>query len=211
LLGALTLARRDRTLALYVLYVALHMLAYLYLRPFVGHDWHLYPLQLGGALLALAGIAMLARNASAPLPRVFASVALGLLVLAACVRTSFMAATYRDDYWTGARHDVYLHLARYINAQKQPGDAFASVEVGTLAYYTGMRVYDMGGLVTDTAHVSGDSAVRWLILDSNYMWMAPPWAPVYAAKNQRFEAFVFKVPPGKRLTFPRVETLAPHK
>ncbi len=207
--GATALARRDKTLALYVLYAVLHAVAYLFLRPFIGHDWHLYPLQLAAAIFAVGGVAQLAQQLPTRGGRSVMASALAALVLAACVRTSFLAATYRDDYWTGARHDVYLHLSGFLKAHAAPGDAFASIEVGTLAYYTGMRVYDMGGLVTDTSRVSGDPAVRWLVLDANYLWMAPPWQPVYAASNQKFKAFLFYVPAGKHLTFPRIETLPP--
>jgi arabinofuranosyltransferase len=210
-LGAVTLARRDRTLALLCLYAVLHAAAYLFLRPFVGHDWHLYPLQLSASLLTLGGFALLTQQARARLSRRLATEAFVVLVLAAVVRTSVMAATYRDDGWTGARHEVYLRLARYMIDHCDPGEAFASVEVGTLAYYTHLRVYDMGGMVTDIRHITGDSTVRWLVLDEHYMWMAPHWEPVHYAGNQRFKAYLFHIPEGKHLTFPRIETLVPHK
>lgn len=207
--GGFVLARQGEALALYVAYVCAHAVAYLYLRPFIGHDWQLYPLQLGAVLMALGGLAFLSRGARVGRVQALAIAALCAVVLAASVRTAIMAGTYRDSYWTGSRHQVYLHLARYLHKHAQPGDAFAAVEVGTLAYYTGMRVYDMGGLVTDTARVNSDRAVRWLVLDDNYLWMAPPWEPAYYGQTRRFTAFVFHVPVGKQLTFPRVETLAP--
>ncbi|HEX2677779.1 MAG TPA: hypothetical protein VHM19_14100, partial [Polyangiales bacterium] len=207
--GTVALARRDRMLALYAAYLVLHAVAYMYLRPFIGHDWHLYPLQLGATCFLLAGLARATKVASQPAARRGAAVLLSLIGLCVVARTSVMAATYRDAYWTGARHAVYRRLAVLIAGAAKPGDAFASVEVGTLAYYTHLRVYDMGGLVTDTAKVSGDPAVRWLVLDSNYMWMAPPWKPVFGGKQERFKAYVFHIPAGKTLTFPRVETLPP--
>lgn len=211
LVGAVRLVRRDHTLALYVLYVVLHGAAYLYLRPFVGHDWHLYPLQLGGTICALSAIALVSREALLRPVRIAASVFLVGLALASALRTGGMAMSFKDDYWTGDRHGVYLHLARYLKENMHPGDAFASVEVGTLAYYTGMRVFDMGGLVTDTTKVSSDRAVRWLVLDVNYYWTAPPWPVQYAAGGKRFKAYVWKIPEGKTLTFPRVETLPPNR
>jgi len=202
--GAGLLLRRDRVLGLYALYVVLHGAVYLYLRPFIGHDWHLYPLQLGGSVLALGGLAAFSSQPAPRWLRPLASAALVLLLLLTCARTAFVAATHRDDYWSGARDDVYKRLARVLGQRAKPGEAFASVEVGTLAYYTHLRVYDMGGLVTDTAHVSRDGAVRWLVLDANYTWMAPPWPPVYAVEDRVFSAFLYQVPDGKVLTFPNI-------
>lgn len=195
LLGAVWLARRERFLAVVLGYACLHWAAYLVLRPFVGHEWHLYPANVIGTILVLTVLAQLARVAERRALRWLGAVTLAGLVLAGVARSWQASRSYDDAYWTGGRDRAYRRVAAFLASHAAPGDEFASVEVGTLAYYADLPAYDLGGLVTDLRRTNMvDRPVRWLVLDRQYMRSRPKWEPVFSASSRGFEAFVFFIP-----------------
>jgi hypothetical protein len=194
-LGAWWLWRRDRVLGLLGPYALCHLLAYLVLRPFVGHDWHLYPLNLFAVLSAYGGVAVLVASAVAVPLRRAGWLGFVLIALLLAWRTTDEGRSYARAHWTGFRDATYRKVAAYLRAHASPGDHFASIEVGTLAFYSELPAYDLGGLVTDLRQVNMiDRPVRWLVLDQKYMAKAPPWAPVFSASEQDFTASVFYLP-----------------
>ena len=75
-----------------------------------------------------------------------------------------------------------LHFAGYrdaglwIRRDSRPGDAIASMEVGTLAYFSGRRVEDLQGLVTPRSipfTARGDPAGAFLASPARYVVVAP--------------------------------------
>jgi hypothetical protein len=195
LLSAFSLARRDPFFAIVALYALAHWSAYLVLRPFIGHDWHLFPANLVGVVLVLAALTHATQRAPRAWARVLAGSALVLLVLAATTRTWQASQSYPSGYWTGERDAAYRLVSAYLLAHAQPGDHFASVEVGTIAYYTGMSAYDLGGLVTDLRRTNMvDRPVRWLVLDSQYQRVRPGWAPSFSTKQGDFAVHVYALP-----------------
>lgn len=192
--GAWFLAKRERGMRMLVLYALLHLGAYLVLRPFSGHDWHLYPFNLLAVVIAAGALCAFTSHGSVAV-RWAATLALGAWVMLVALRTADGARTYRNGHWTGARDGAYRNVARYLTEHAQPGDHFACVEVGTLAYYSDLPAYDLGGLITDLRHVNmSDRPVRWLVLDKKYLSHAPPWPPVFRTAVDDFEAFVFYLP-----------------
>jgi hypothetical protein len=112
-----------------------------------------------------------------------------------CARTLRAALAQDEEYWNGARDHTYRRAADYLGAHAEPGDRFASIEVGTLAYYSRLAAYDLGGLVTDLQRdAMVDRDVRWLVLDKRYLRHAPPTPPVYSALRGDFETFVYYLP-----------------
>jgi hypothetical protein len=193
--GALWLARRERFVVVVLAFACLHWAAYLVLRPFVGHEWHLYPANLIGTILVLTVLAQLARVAERRALRWLAVLSLAGLALAGVARSWEASRAYDDGYWTGGRDRAYRRVAAFLASHAAAGDEFASVEVGTLAYYADLPAYDLGGLVTDLRRTNMvDRPVRWLVLDRQYMRSRPKWEPVFSTSSRGFEAFVFFIP-----------------
>lgn len=145
--GGVVLARRDRRFLLLPIYVVLHLTAYFYLRPFK-HAWHLYPVALLVVMLASAGVCAICERPRVQALRSLRFVPIALLALAYLVRTTGFARGHADNYWFGARDRAYREIAAYLHAHARPNDVVASVEVGTIAYYSDLTMYDWGALIT---------------------------------------------------------------
>jgi hypothetical protein len=119
-----------------------------------------------------------------------------LLALVALVGTAAVSfgrecQTLDSGYWTGQRDVVYRRVAAYLRAHAAPDAWFASVEVGTIAYFSGRSGYDLGGLVTKGDDAIGTHAIRYIVVDKNYLTHAPPTAPVFSAQQGEFVAKVY--------------------
>jgi len=186
------------------LHGALHAAAYLYLRPFLAHGWHLYPWCVAFCVCSAVALAPLPARAEAAPPPSAASwlvrlrrglgwcACAGLLGIAAS-RFPAEARFTSAGYWTGQRDAVYRRIAGYLRSRAQPGDMFAAVEVGTIAYYSGLPAYDLGGLVTRLGEARPPRALRFLVLDKLYLDRAPASAPLFAAREGDFSAQVYAV------------------
>lgn len=194
--GAVLLSRRSSALLLLTVFAFLHLLAFtFFLRPFVEHGWHLYPAVLGAVVCAAGGLAWLGGKAAVSSLRVIANIGLCGLLVAVAARSVRASVELEHDYWTGARDLVYQDVARYLRERQREEDEFASVEVGTISYYSQRSAYDLGGLITDLkTDPMARHPVRWLVLDKRYMYTAPPWPPVYIASEGQFSAYVFEMP-----------------
>lgn len=199
--GAYLLVKRQRATGWWLAYGALHIAAYLHLRTIVLHAWHLYPAVLIATVAALSVIVLgvqrllVARTAN---PRVAerALVALAaLLATAYTVRTLQLAERQDADYWTGARDKTYLEIASYLRPRIQPGDRFAAIEVGTLAYYTQLPAFDIGMLVTDRKKPP-PTPIRYVVLDPLFADLAPPFSPIGQGRSHQFSAALYEVPSG---------------
>lgn len=200
LLGAVWLLRRERRFWPVVVYALMHAAAYLVIRPFTMHTWHLYPLDYCAVVFAFSGVcAVGALKARAV--RAAGYALLVVLVLASVFRMGKAALSVYEDYWGGARDQTYRRIARYLGKQARAGDSFASPEVGTIAYYSKLNAFDMGGLVTDVEDSGSERAVRFIVLDQFYLGMAPPWDPEFAWRSGGFAAFVFRIPEGRYMRF----------
>jgi hypothetical protein len=190
--GAVRLIRRG--LWLLPAYALLHAAAYLYLRPFLAHGWHLYPWVLMFCVCALAGLSPLRSEhdtGSGGLAlRVAASaLCLGLL---ACSAWRFVdeARTLDRGYWTGQRDAVYRRVAADLRASARPGDWFASVEVGTIGYFSRLSAFDLGGLVTRADDSMSAHPVRFIVVDKAYQ-QRPPVPPRFVVSEGEFLAHVY--------------------
>jgi hypothetical protein len=199
LFGAVVLARRDRALLLLGLFALLHAATFTFvLRPFVEHTWHLYPCVLPAVVFAAAGPVWLCARADQRLVQAGAAAMLATLIASNVLRS--YEATYEVDsgYWTGQRDAVYQQVAQLLRENLRPDEEFASVEVGTLAYYSERIAYDLGGLISDfaTDPMSGHP-VRLLVLDKRYLYSAPRRPPVTAVSQGDFSAYLFELPAGR--------------
>ena len=198
IVGTVILARRDAALLLLSLYVALHLFAYCYIRPFVEHQWHLYPAMLGGVILAAGGLAWLTR-VDAKSTSIVTALALIALICGSSVRSLRAARELPGEYWTGARDTAYRGVASYLANHLHEHDEFAAVEVGTIAYYSNRKAYDLGGLITNlesdpmTRH-----SVRFVVLDKAYLSAAPAWPVAYIQSDTAFRVYVFSKPSPER-------------
>ncbi len=197
LAGAVLLARKAAMLLLLVLYGGAHFAAYLYLRPFTEHIWHLYPGLLIFSVCAVAALLSLLEHANRTL-RWGAIIVLFSLATLQASRTVGAAGSYRTNYWNGARNQAYYDLSTFLRRSVPPEDVVATVEVGTIAYYSGLKMYDLGGLIT-LAPVSPQARAglyRWLAVDGKYLHLVPGGArPVAAFRRTQFHVFLFDLAP----------------
>jgi hypothetical protein len=194
--GAVVLARRDPFFRVVIAFALLFFAAYALLRPIAGQDWHLYPLSLLAVVFAFSGLFALASAGARRVPRAAAAVVFAALAGVSLQRSAAAVGEQEEGFWNGARHSTYRRIAGYMAEHGEPGDRFASIEVGTLAYYSGLAAYDLGGLVTDLRRdAMVDRDVRFLVLDKRYLEHAPPVRPVFGAAKGEFAAFVYYLPP----------------
>ena len=167
-LGGVTLARRDRRLALLPIYLVLHAAAYMYLRPYT-HAWHLYPVTLLTVVLAIAGFGALWERSRSPVLRRVALLPIAAAVLVYSARSARFASVQQDDYWFGARDRVYRDISAYLRTHARPADVVAGVEVGTIAYYTDLTMYDWGALVTPRPALRPvRPRLSWTVVDKSF-------------------------------------------
>lgn len=143
--GAIVLFRKERRLSTLAAWGALHLGAYCVLRPFTSHHWHLYPTAL--VLCVLVGVALGTFGARLR-PRALAPIAAVLVVCAYLVRTIDFAASVSTSPAFGGRDACYRAVSELLVKTARPNDWVSSVEVGTIAYWSGLPMHDRGGLVT---------------------------------------------------------------
>jgi hypothetical protein len=168
-----------------------HAAAYLYLRPFVQHTWHLYPWALTVCtcvFIRLASLPMPARAATL----VRAALSGGLLFVSV-YRFAREGQTLDAGYWTGQRDSVYRRIAAELQVRARPSEEFASVEVGTIAFYSDLPAYDLGGLITLPGDPMQDHPVRFLVVDKAYPQLKPRVPPLLVETEGNFEASVFEL------------------
>lgn len=194
LIGAAKLIRRRRTMGILVAYGALEFLAYLYLRPFITQDWHLYPGVVVFAVCAWTGLIQVIALIPRPWIKAVPISACAFLLAADGMRFSAVARSHDTDYWFGARDETYRAVSEFLLKHAAPTDKIAAVEVGTLGYYTQMPMYDLGGLITKHPVLARDGPVpyRWLVVDRLYWSVAPKGLkPVTAISRYGFSVRVF--------------------
>lgn len=193
--GGVQLLKNAPRLAPFVSYGVLHALAYLQLRPFTMHQWHLYPWVLvlcvlfWSALISVARVSLQQARRAAYWLTVTTCACLALLQAA---RFADAARTLAAGYWTGQRHSTYLEIARYLRQHAAAGEWFASVEVGTIAYYSKLSAFDVGGLVTRPDARLEQFPVRFVVVDQLYMHPNPKLKPVFQAKHGEFLAVIYR-------------------
>jgi hypothetical protein len=227
--GGVILVARQRYLWLLPAYGGCQLLAYLCLRPWLQHLWHLYPGVLIFTVLCLAPIGALCRWVRSRVPSrasqqlsgtgrpetdgrvVFPPLSrlwkqdtrhlgrLAVVALMATVVLAYGAQTYTASrasataYWGGCRHRTYVAVSAFLRQHARPGDTVAAVEVGTIGYFSGMRMYDLGGLVTNRPAIR-DGLFQWLVLDKNYLRLKPPDAELEDVFwSGKFRAYVFRM------------------
>jgi hypothetical protein len=194
-IGAARLLRRDPRLWPLVAYGVLHAVAYLVLRPYTLHTWHLYPWALVYCVCVLSSVAP-AAAAGPAFVRCVRLAALTALVITAGVSFTGDLRKLESSYWSGQRDVVYRRVAAYLRGHAAADSWFASVEVGTIAYFSGLSAFDLGGLVTRADDPIEAHKIRFVVVDKAYLMNAPPTTPVFSAQQGEFVAKVYA--PGSR-------------
>jgi hypothetical protein len=172
-------------------YGVLHAAAYAELRPFVQHTWHLYPWSL--VFCVCVALALAPPSAASSRRRTLQTLLPVALTVLALVRFGDESQRLARGYWTGQRDAVYQRIADYLREHSAPDEAFASVEVGTIGYYSDRPAFDLGGLVTPPGEPMAKHDVRYLIVDKGYPQLKPPRAPSFAAREGEFAADVYEL------------------
>ena len=188
--GAFVLVRRAPQLWVLPAWVVMHDAAYLWLRPFT-HAWHLYPVASLSAVLLLCGL----YRAGEALAGKHAALALAPIALL-CVAYGVTAAGFARDHEHaaahGARDSVHRAVARFLSVHARPSDLVATVEVGTVAYYSNLTMYDWGGLITP--HVvfrPTDRRINWALVDHSTPELGVSQAPVKTFVDNAFWVKVY--------------------
>jgi hypothetical protein len=192
--GAVLLLRRCPRLTPFVIYGVAHALAYLQLRPFTVHQWHLYPWVLVLCVLSWSAIVLIAQACAARSRSLYwatVTASVGLIAYQAA-RFAGDARTLDARYWTGQRHATYLEISKYLAEHASAGEWFGSVEVGTIAYYANLPAFDFGGLVTRPYERLEQHPVRFLVVDKLYMQRDTPVRPVFQSQHGDFLAVVYR-------------------
>jgi hypothetical protein len=190
--GAVTLLRRAPRLWVLPVYALVHLGAYLYLRPTRFHHWHLYPATLVFVTLGLIALCGVLTAGSGRGTRGLAGAALLALLALYGASTTRFALAHERDYWFGARHTVYRAVAAFLRERAGPSDVVASLEVGTIAYYSGVRMHDWDGLVSrDPRRLPPE--LRWFVVDGAYVDRFPGFEPVMVWTRGGVAAHLFQV------------------
>jgi len=190
--GAARLLRVNRWYALLAAYPFLHYSAYLELRPFTAHSWHLYPAEAMMIVFAMVALGGMIESAQRWGRSVGAAVAVFLL-LSTGFYTTARIATHQASQWTGGRDRAYREVAAFLEANgDREQEYFASVEVGTIAYLTDFRAMDLGWLVSAPGGLLHEGELRWLVVDPIYHYLVPEGAPlVFASEGGSFQAEIY--------------------
>jgi hypothetical protein len=182
--GSVILVRAAPRLLVVPAYALLHATAYVVLAPDVAFQWHLYPLAAVTACLALLALATFV--AAVPAGILVRSTLATAVVLLAGAGTARFAAEYPGLVWFGARDKIYQGISTYLLAHASPADIVDAEEVGTLAYYTNLRMNDHAMLVT---RYPGDvfwrlshgrkTKLRWMVLNGTQLLHGRETAPFY--------------------------------
>lgn len=172
LLGSIVLSPRSRLFFRFSCLGALYFLAYTVLRARPGVDWHLYPVSLlvavsaiSGSILIVRALSTLLETAGHPTWGVAIGVALRVGLLAFFAGRTFLYSTIQERaYWYGARDEVFRQVSRYLLQYGSPTDLVMTGEPGTLAYFTRLRIWDEGGLVSATENQVKHPVPQWLLV-----------------------------------------------
>jgi hypothetical protein len=188
--GAAFLISRSKAYIPWVAWGFGHAAAYLYLRPFTAHRWHLAPMVLVMVVLMLTGLVALVQHERRRSVRVIAALVLAVVLGHYAHRTWVKYDEYPTQRMWGSRDRVYQKVAKWFDENADPDDRYFSVEVGTISYYSGLRVYDLGGLVTPMKRTKG----KWLVVDPQYVkYYARGMKPVKVFRDHRFKASIYDV------------------
>lgn len=158
--GCAVLVRRRRELWVLPAFFLAYALAYLVLRPFVPHVWHLYPTTLLFCVFALCPLAeALGRSRGAV--RIASAGLTVALVASLAWRQRGAPESLESPYYRG-RHEAYVAIADLLRQRARPDDSVLAV-----AYWSDVDVVDLGLLVTrrETAGLRGS---RFLMFDRLY-------------------------------------------
>ncbi len=168
--GIVWMGRRARALLILPFYAGLHLLAYLYLRPFTSHAWHLYPALVVFVLCVWCG--GFALWETLPQGVWLRRIVSGAFVVWGgwyIVQTVDAIRAYPTHYWLGARQEVYRDIASYLRVVGKKTQRIASVEVGTLAFYSDQLMHDWGGLITREKTQEPIRPYQWAVIDRLYL------------------------------------------
>jgi hypothetical protein len=186
--GVVIAWRRDPRLCALFAWGGLHLLAYLVIRPDTLFSWHLYP-----AVFAFATATLIATSTIlARLPRMAVVALVVLLTAPIALRTIRLSVSHPTDEWLGARDAAYREVAALLKRTGAPGDLVDAEEVGTLAYFSGLRMTDHPGLVSRNNRAYGHSFVvdgqpthlRFLVMGPRalpghaFLWTGKPIARI---------------------------------
>lgn len=190
--GAVRLARVNRWYALLAAYPFLHYAAYLKLRPFTVHTWHLYPAEAMLVVFAMVGLGAWVDGARRSTRWLATAVAASIL-LSASFYTAARIATHESSRWTGGRDCAYREVAAFLEAHgDRDREYFAAVEVGTVAYLSDFSAMDLGWLVSRPGELLREGELRWLLVDPIYHFMVPEGAPLaFASECGGFRAELY--------------------
>lgn len=166
--GFLYALSRTRALLPLFAFAALLLFAYARMGPHFLQHWHLYPVLLTAQLAFAMGLAGWAGEVAAAMPaRKAVAGILGAVALLLVARTATVQLGRSEQlvagYWFGGRDARYRQIAAWLSEHVRADSALLALEVGTLGYYSKLRMIDPYGLINDTNSYPRDPTLESLL------------------------------------------------
>lgn len=163
--------RRVRAVLPFFVFSVLLVLAYGWMGPHFLQHWHLYPAMLAFQVAVVVGVfgwlgeaQKKLRSAPARSGAILLLVAAGLVMV---VRVTAVQLGRSQElvasYWLGERDSRYQQIAAWLRQNVRPDRSFLALEVGTLGYYSRLRMIDPYGLINETNSYPRDPTLESLL------------------------------------------------
>jgi arabinofuranosyltransferase len=199
--GGVQLWRGGGWLRVFPIHALVHFAAYVVLRPFVEHSWHLVPAVVSASVCLVAAGHALAQRVPESSRRLASGTALAALLLLGGFRLAEVRQQVDTGYWIAGRFAVYDELMRELERRARPEETLGTLEIGYIAYWSDRRVFDLGGLINPFPQPVLENGVAklderdfdWLVLDGSAPRpYAPSSEPVATFQHHGFAAALFK-------------------
>ena len=176
--GAYVLWRREpRWAGVLLVWALLHLAIYVVLRPGVLFSWHLYPAVIVFVTAVATSAAVLIERVRlalvGPLGVAIVALATAGIVSPYAYGTIRASVDHPTAFWLGGRDEAYRTVAKILRSVAAPGDLVDAEEVGTLAYWSDLKMTDHPELVSRRNREFGHhlfvdgkpTHLRWLVLN----------------------------------------------
>lgn len=160
--GVVYAARFLRALIPFFVFAALLVLAYARIGPHQLQHWHLYPALLAFQVAWLLGLLGWAERWARSPQRgkiMTAAIALASVILIARTAQTQLGRSKElvNSFWLGERHARYEEISKFLSETVRPESSLLALEVGTIGWFTRLRMIDPYGLISENAPNPGEA------------------------------------------------------
>jgi hypothetical protein len=177
----------------FIAYPWILIAAYSFIGPPAGHYWEVHSalffnqlaLALGAVTLVNAAVQSASRTAPLlrkPLHAMVVSTGIWLVIHGMAAQLDGPARE-QEQRFMGARHRAYVQVANWLRANASNSSILAMAEPGTIAYLTGLRVVDLGTVVSRSHRIPD------LVLMPGHVRMLGGWASPWRVSFEQVQFF----------------------